>query len=190
MKNRYEVSTYLGGSPVEKMLERSIWATPFPTNTLFPWKLVAPRVHLPSMSEKTDTTSPAFISNNTCESQDLIHKARSTTDFFYFREIDLWVLHFGLAMIPGAKTWAPLKTALPHWAPTTTSELSCFTGLRIWEKGKGQCDTCLTGRTVAGCMCASVLLAVCWRWTAEELDTLELVFIFNRGRGPCCAVWY
>lgn len=45
----------------------------------------------------------------------------------------VWVLHLGLATIPGAKTWAPLSTALPHWAPTTTSELSCFTGLRTQE---------------------------------------------------------
>ena len=45
----------------------------------------------------------------------------------------VWVLHLGLATIPGAKPWAPLSTALPHWAPTTTSELSCFTGLRTQE---------------------------------------------------------
>lgn len=55
-----------------KMLERSICATPFPTNTLFPWKLVAPRVHRPSTSEKTDTTSPGFMSTNTHKSQDWI----------------------------------------------------------------------------------------------------------------------
>lgn len=54
--------SYLTGSSEQKMLERSIRATPFPTNALFPWKLVAPRVHRPSKSEKTDTTSPAFIS--------------------------------------------------------------------------------------------------------------------------------
>lgn len=50
------------GSSEQKILERSISATPFPTNILFPWKLVAPRVHRPSKSEKTDTASPAFIS--------------------------------------------------------------------------------------------------------------------------------
>lgn len=53
----------------------------------------------------------------------------------------VWVLHLGLAMIPGAKTWAPLSTALPHWAPTTTSELSCFTGLRTQEKGRSHTST-------------------------------------------------
>lgn len=56
--------TYLAGSPEQKMLERYISATPFPTNTFFPWKLVAPRVHFPSKSEKTETTSPAFMSKN------------------------------------------------------------------------------------------------------------------------------
>lgn len=57
-----KLSSYLTGSSEQKMLERSIRATPFPTNALFPWKLVAPRVHRPSKSEKTDTTSPAFMS--------------------------------------------------------------------------------------------------------------------------------
>ena len=38
----------------------------------------------------------------------------------------------GVATIPGAKTCAPLNTAEPHWAPTTTSDLS---GARDLEGG-------------------------------------------------------
>lgn len=63
MELKKTVFTYLAGSSVQKIVERSISATPLPTNTFFPWKLVAPRVHLPSRSEKTDTKSPAFMSN-------------------------------------------------------------------------------------------------------------------------------
>lgn len=74
------------------------------------------------------------------------------------------VLRLGLAMIPGTKTWAPLRTALPHWAPTTTSELSCITSLRTREKRRRHTSVSPRGhlQTVAvQTVCAFPFLQLC-----------------------------
>lgn len=57
--------THLLGPSEQNISERSTCETPLPRNTFSPWNSLAPRVHFPSMSENTDTTSPAFMTENT-----------------------------------------------------------------------------------------------------------------------------
>lgn len=168
------------------MLERSIWATPFPTNTLFPWKLVAPRVHLPSVSEKTDTTSPAFISNDTCKSQDVIHKARSKNWFISILLQSFFSYTLGWQWSLGRRRERLSKR---HCHTELQPPSQSWVASQVWEyerKEKGSVTP--ASQTVSGCMCASILLAVCWRWTAEELDTLELVCVQQRKRTLLCCM--
>lgn len=98
-----KASSYLTGSSEQKILERSIWATPFPTNALFPWKLVAPRVHRPSKSEKTDTTSPAFIAAGRFQTFYSSNITINVPNFFFFFLKYCFILTFGAGNDPGGK---------------------------------------------------------------------------------------